>query len=67
MIAKNVRRFAFNPRKERRCFCPTCGSKKHKKLFSVPSISAEHHSTQDFSSCSNDIGGYCGGGACGIN
>ena len=47
--------------------CPTCGSKKHKKLFSAPSVAVGEHSSHHTFPQKNFSGGCCGGGMCGMN
>ena len=52
--------------------CPSCGSMKHKKLMSAPTISmssySSSYSSQPSSSCEDAPGGSCCmGGACGMN
>lgn len=47
--------------------CPTCGSKKYKKLISAPSVAISSGSRSNNSSCSTpNFGGGCSGGSCGI-
>jgi putative FmdB family regulatory protein len=48
--------------------CPNCGSSKHKKLISAPSLAMGH--TSPGSPCSGpscESGGDCCGGACGLD
>lgn len=48
--------------------CPQCGSKKHKKLFSMASVSMGGSSSHSPSRPPCETGGECcGGGACGLN
>jgi putative FmdB family regulatory protein len=47
--------------------CPSCGSRNHKRLMSVPGVSPVGSSRSNVSSSDRSGGGCCGGGSCGLN
>lgn len=48
--------------------CPQCGSKEHKKLFSMAAVSMGGSSASHSSSAPPcETGGGCCGGSCGLN
>jgi putative FmdB family regulatory protein len=47
--------------------CPSCASREHTKLISVPGPSVANSSADKPTSCACDMGGECCGGACSMN
>jgi putative FmdB family regulatory protein len=47
--------------------CPSCSSREHTRLMSVPSLSVAGKTSGDVGSCECGNGGECCGGACSMN
>jgi putative FmdB family regulatory protein len=47
--------------------CPSCHSKGHTKLMSVPGVSVNSKPADNSASCACDRGEECCGGACSMN
>ncbi len=47
--------------------CPSCSSREHTRLMSVPGVAVSGKSSTDAGSCECGHGGECCGGACSMN
>jgi putative FmdB family regulatory protein len=47
--------------------CPSCQSREHTKLMSIPGPSVANSSASEPSSCACGMGGECCGGDCSMN
>jgi len=47
--------------------CPSCGSMRHTRLISAPNVAVGSSEGSVPSSCAENFGGSCCGGACKVN